>query len=113
MTGAPSKQSITCDVLIIGAGSAGCVLANRLSEDPARQVVLLEAGGPDRDPILHVPGAVSRVLATPNVDWGYRSEPEAGLAGRSVPLYRGKVLGGTSTLNGMIYTRGHPRDYDD
>lgn len=113
MTGPRPTQTILCDVLIIGAGSAGCVLANRLSENPAHRVVLLEAGGSDRDPMLHVPGAVSRVLATPRVNWGYRSEPEAGLAGRSVPLYRGKVLGGTSTLNGMIYTRGHPRDYDD
>ncbi len=113
MTGTRLAQTISCDVLIIGAGSAGCVLANRLSENPAHRVVLLEAGGPDRDPLLHVPGAVSRVLATPRVNWGYHSEPEAGLAGRSVPLYRGKVLGGTSTLNGMIYTRGHPRDYDD
>ena len=106
-------RSIPCDVLIIGAGSAGCVLANRLSADPAHRVVLIEAGGPDSNPLLHVPGAVSRVLATPGVNWGYRSEPEPGLAGRSVPLYRGKVLGGSSTLNGMIYIRGNARDYDD
>jgi len=103
---------LTCDFLIIGAGSAGCVLANRLSENPAHRVILLEAGGTDRDPLLHVPGAVSRTLATQAVNWGYASEPEPGLNGRSVPLFRGKVVGGTSTLNGMIYTRGHARDYD-
>jgi choline dehydrogenase len=103
---------LTCDFLIIGAGSAGCVLANRLSENLAHRVILLEAGGTDRDPLLHVPGAVSRTLATPAVNWGYASEPEPGLNGRSVPLFRGKVLGGTSTLNGMIYIRGHARDYD-
>ncbi len=105
-------RTLACDFLIIGAGSAGCVLANRLSENPANAVVLVEAGGQDSDPLLHVPGAVSRTLATPRVNWGYFSEPEPGLAGRRVPLFRGKVLGGTSTLNGMIYIRGHARDYD-
>ena len=103
---------INCDFLVIGAGSAGCVLANRLSEDPNARVLLLEAGGADRDPLLHVPGAVSRTLATPSVNWGYESAAEPGLDGRRVPLFRGKVLGGTSTLNGMIYIRGHARDYD-
>ncbi len=103
---------LDCDILIIGAGSAGCVLANRLSADPATRVILVEAGGTDRDPLLHVPGAVSRTLATPSVNWGYVSEPEPGLDGRRIPLFRGKVLGGTSTLNGMIYIRGHARDYD-
>ncbi len=102
-----------CDFLVIGAGSAGCVLANRLSANPSNRVILLEAGIADRDPLLHVPGAVSRTLATPAVNWGYMSEPEPGLGGRSVPLFRGKVLGGTSTLNGMIYIRGNARDYDD
>ncbi len=89
------------------------MLANRLSADPSIRVILLEAGGPDNDPLLHVPGAVSRTLATQAVNWGYQSEPEPGLDGRRVPLFRGKVLGGTSTLNGMIYIRGHARDYDD
>jgi choline dehydrogenase len=106
-------DALDCDFLIVGAGSAGCVLANRLSADPSHRVILLEAGGADSDPLLHVPGAVSRTLATPGVNWGYQSEPEPGLAGRAVPLFRGKVLGGTSTLNGMIYIRGNARDYDD
>ena len=103
---------LDCDFLIVGAGSAGCVLANRLSANPTHKVVLVEAGGAGRDPLLNVPGAVSRTLATAKVNWGYHSEPEPGLAGRSVPLFRGKVLGGTSMLNGMIYIRGHARDYD-
>ena len=106
-------RTLACDYLVIGAGSAGCVLANRLSENPAHRVILLEAGGPDRHPLLHIPGAVSAALAMPSVNWGYMSEPEPGLGARSVPLYRGKVLGGTSAINGMIYIRGHPRDYDD
>ena len=106
-------RTLDCDFLVIGAGSAGCVLANRLSANPAHRVILLEAGGGDGDPLLHVPGAVSRTLATPGVNWGYHSEPEPGLNGRAIPLFRGKVLGGTSTLNGMIYIRGNPRDYDD
>ena len=103
---------LSCDYLVIGAGSAGCVLANRLSEDPGNRVLLLEAGIRDSNPLLHVPGAVSHTLTLPAVNWGYWSEPEPGLDGRSVPLYRGKVLGGTSTLNGMIYIRGNARDYD-
>jgi choline dehydrogenase len=105
-------EALDCDFLVIGAGSAGCVLANRLSENPAHRVILVEAGGRGRDPLLDVPGAVSRTLATKSVNWGYVSEPEPGLDGRRVPLFRGKVLGGTSVLNGMIYIRGHPRDYD-
>ena len=105
-------RRLDCDYLIIGAGSAGCVLANRLSQDPANRVLLVEAGIPDRNPLLHVPAAVSHTLTLPAVNWGYWSEPEPGLDGRRVPLYRGKVLGGTSTLNGMIYIRGHARDYD-
>ena len=105
-------RTLACDYLVIGAGSAGCVLANRLSEDPSNRVLLVEAGIPDTNPLLHVPAAVSHTLTIPAVNWGYWSEPEPGLDGRSVPLYRGKVLGGTSTLNGMIYIRGHARDYD-
>ncbi len=75
--------TLTCDFLVIGAGSAGCVLANRLSENPANRVILLEAGGGDRNPLLHVPGAVSHTLTIPQVNWGYASEPEPGLGGRS------------------------------
>ena len=105
-------KHLDCDFLIIGAGSAGCVLANRLSENPQNRVVLLEAGGPDSDPLLHVPVVLARSLTLRAISWGYYSEPEAGLGGRKIPLYRGKVLGGTSTINGMVYTRGHPHDYD-
>lgn len=106
-------RTLACDYLVIGAGSAGCVLANRLSENKAHRVILLEAGGRDRHPLLHIPGAVSAALAMASVNWGYTSEPEPELGNRCVPLYRGKVLGGTSALNGMIYIRGDARDYDD
>ena len=91
-------EALSCDFLVIGAGSAGCLLANRLSDNPAHRVILLEAGRADRNPLLHVPAAVSRVLTMPSVNWDYMSEPEPGLGGRQVPLYRGNVLGGTSTL---------------
>ena len=90
-------KPLACDFLIIGAGPAGCVLANRLSEKPQNRVVLLEAGGSDRDPLLHIPAAVVRSVPLPRINWGYCSESEEGLNGRSIKLYRGKVLGGCST----------------
>jgi len=100
------------DYIVIGAGSAGCVVASRLSEDGAR-VVLLEAGPRDRDPWIHIPAGVLRVLNNTRINWNYNSEGEPGTAGR--PLYwpRGKVLGGTSSINGMLYVRGNPADYDN
>ena len=105
-------KMLACDFLVIGAGSAGCVLANRLSENPAHRVILLEAGGPDRDLLLRVPGAISRNSYAPQFNWNYWCEPQPGLNGRRVFCARGKVLGGSSTINGMIYIRGHARDYD-
>ena len=104
---------LACDFLVIGAGSAGCVLANRLSENPAHRVVILEAGGKDSDPLLRVPGLVGRNAFAPQHNWNYVAEPDPGLGGRRMPVPRGKVLGGSSTINGMIYIRGNPRDYDD
>ncbi|MEO1105435.1 MAG: GMC family oxidoreductase N-terminal domain-containing protein, partial [Pseudomonadota bacterium] len=100
------------DIIIVGAGSAGCVLANRLTEDGRTRVLLLEAGGKDRDPWLHIPAGYFKTIFKPNLGWGYRTAPEPGLEGREIPWPRGKVLGGTSSINGMIYIRGQREDYD-
>ncbi len=103
----------TFDYIVTGAGSAGCVVAARLSELGRYRVLLLEAGDKDRNPWIQVPMASSRLFANPRVNWMYESEPEPELGGR--PLYqpRGKVLGGTSSINGMVYMRGNPADYDE
>jgi choline dehydrogenase len=100
------------DYVIVGAGSAGCVLANRLSEDPDVQVLLLEAGPPDTNENIHVPLGYLQLAGT-EVDWGYFSAPEPECYGRRIPLPRGKVLGGSSSVNAMVYIRGNRRDYDD
>jgi choline dehydrogenase-like flavoprotein len=99
------------DYIVVGAGSAGCVLANRLSEDGAR-VVLLEAGPKDRNPMIHIPAGVRTLLYNSRVNWNYSSEPEKGTAGRRIYWPRGRVLGGSSSINGMQYVRGNPADYD-
>ncbi|MFZ3307914.1 MAG: GMC family oxidoreductase N-terminal domain-containing protein [Xanthobacteraceae bacterium] len=100
------------DYIIVGAGSAGCVLANRLSEDAGASVLLIEAGGPDRHPYIHVPLGLGRMHERRMFDWGYDSEPEPNLGGRRIEAMRGKVLGGSSSINVMAYTRGSPSDYD-
>ncbi len=102
----------TPDFIIIGAGSAGCVLANRLSADPAIQVVLLEAGGPDKFPLIRIPNAYGKLFRTP-IDWGLWSEEQEHLEGRKLYLPRGKTLGGSSSTNAMAYVRGNRADYDD
>jgi len=100
------------DYIIIGSGSAGAVLAARLSADPAVSVLLLEAGGMDRHPFQLMPLVFLTVGATPGFNWNYQTEPEPGLHGRRLPIARGKTLGGSSSINALIYSRGNPRDYD-
>ncbi len=100
------------DYVIIGAGSAGCVLANRLSADPATRVLVLEAGGPDNWIWFHIPVGYLFAIGNPRSDWMFKTEPEAGLNGRSLNYPRGKVIGGSSAINAMIYMRGQAADYD-
>ncbi|MGI4807869.1 MAG: GMC family oxidoreductase, partial [Janthinobacterium lividum] len=101
-----------CDVLVIGGGTAGCIMAARLSEDPAIRVILLEAGPPDRDPWIHIPAGYARLFASGRYDWKFATEPEAELGGRSVNWPRGRVLGGSGSINGLVFLRGSPHDYD-
>jgi choline dehydrogenase-like flavoprotein len=107
-----STEQETFDYVIVGAGSAGCVLANRLSADPRNRVLVLEAGGKDSYPWIHIPVGYLYCMGNPKVDWCFQTETQPGLDGRALNYPRGKVLGGCSSINGMIYTRGQKRDYD-
>jgi choline dehydrogenase len=102
----------TYDYIVVGAGTAGCVVASRLSEDPAVSVLLVEAGGSDRTPMLIMPAALPFVYQSKRVQWGYRSGPEPELDGREIDEKSGRVMGGTSSINAMIFNRGNPLDYD-
>ncbi|MEL0143384.1 MAG: choline dehydrogenase, partial [Alphaproteobacteria bacterium] len=105
-------DSSAYDYIVIGAGSAGCVLANRLSADPAVRVLLLEAGGKDSHPLIHIPVGNAKIIPKARYNWQYETEPQAHLDNRRILWPRGKSLGGSSLINGMIYIRGHARDYD-
>ena len=102
----------TFDYVIVGAGTAGCLLANRLSADTDRTVALLEAGGRDNYLWVHIPVGYLYCMNNPRTDWCYKTEAEPGLGGRVIGYPRGRVLGGCSSINGMIYMRGQARDYD-
>ncbi|MGH8149246.1 MAG: GMC family oxidoreductase [Steroidobacteraceae bacterium] len=108
-----ARLAETFDYVIVGAGTAGCVLAARLAERPDARVCLIEAGGPDRHPFIHVPAAVAAAIGTPSLNWDFLTVPQPGLNGRRIPIPRGRVVGGSGSINGMVYFRGQPRDFDD
>jgi choline dehydrogenase len=106
------QNQIEADFIVVGAGSAGCAVAARLSEDPATRVLLLEAGGEDRNRWIHIPLGFGKTFADPSVNWCYETEPDPGASNRRVFWPRGKVLGGSSSINGMVYIRGQAEDFD-
>jgi choline dehydrogenase len=111
---APDRQGqdATADIVIVGGGTAGCILAARLSEDASRRVLLLEAGPPDRDPWIRLPAGYAKLYASGKYDWRYETEPEPNLQDRRIHWPRGRVLGGSGSVNGLVFLRGSPHDYD-
>jgi choline dehydrogenase-like flavoprotein len=101
------------DYVVVGAGTAGCVLAARLSEDRNTRVAIIEAGPKDTNPFIHIPAAVGAAIGTRDINWRFMTVPQPHLAGRSIPIPRGHVIGGSGSINGMVYLRGHPSDFDD
>src|SRR6266568_350963 len=100
------------DYIVVGAGAAGCIVAARLSEDPSVRVLLIEAGGSDRNPIITMPGALPFVYQRKQLQWGYESGPEPQLGGRTIDEKLGRVIGGSTSINAMIWNRGNPMDFD-
>lgn len=107
-----TEADFIADFIIVGAGSAGCALAARLGEDGRNRVLVIEHGGSDAGPFIRMPAALSYPMNMARYDWGYRTEPEPHLGGRTLACPRGKVIGGSSSINGMVWVRGHPRDFD-
>src|ERR1700733_3074722 len=105
--------AMTYDYIIVGAGSAGCVLANRLSANPNNRVLLLEAGPRDWHPFIHMPAGIAKLVNRKSINWDYMTEPQAQLNGRRLGWPRGRGLGGSSSINAMCYIRGDARDYDE
>ena len=101
------------DYVIVGAGAAGSVLANRLTEDPGVTVCVLEAGPPDRNPWIHIPAGFIKTLVDPSCTWQFKTEPTANTGGRRIPTTQGRTLGGSSSINGMVYNRGQPDDLNN
>src|SRR4030081_1988248 len=106
------QDRIEADFIVVGAGSAGCAVAARLSEDPGTRVLLLEPGGEGRNRWIHIPLGFGKTFADPSVNWCYETEPDPGAGDRRVYWPRGKVLGGSSSINGMVYIRGQAEDFD-
>jgi choline dehydrogenase len=108
-----NNQAEAFDYVVVGAGTAGCVLASRLSEDRNSRVALIEAGPPDRHPLIHIPAMVAAAIGRPGLNWRFATVPQSHMAGRMIPIPRGHVVGGSGSINGMVYFRGHPSDFDD
>ena len=108
-----TTEGETYDFIVTGAGSAGCVVAARLSESGRHRVLLLEAGPPDSNPWIHIPLGFAKTYVNPKVNWKFETEPQPQLANRRLYLPRGKTLGGSSSINGMVYMRGNHGDYDE
>src|SRR5579872_3499872 len=107
-----ANSADTYDYIVVGAGSAGCVLANRLSASGKHRVLLLEAGGRDTNPWIHIPLGYGKLFNDPSVNWLYQTVPQRELNGRMISQPRGKVLGGSSSINGLVYIRGQRQDFD-
>ena len=101
------------DYVIVGSGAAGSVLASRLTEDPSVTVCVLECGPPDRHPYIHIPAGFIKILFNPTYTWQFQTEPGEGINGRRIPTTQGRTLGGSSSINGMIYNRGQREDFDN